>query len=123
MKNDLRQSQNDIEELRDLNDLAYENIFKMHKDEDTYYAFNISKTVSIPGDIDDNFVDYVRINGKISWTQLSFRYYGTISLWWLICLTNGIMNPVLLPDPGSTLKIIKRERVSDVINSIKNNNV
>ena len=111
MKDDLNQKQNEIEGLPELDDIAYENIFNVYKDNNVHFAFNIGKTISIPGDIDENFIDYIRVNGKLSWTQLSFRYYDTIALWWLICLTNGIMNPVVLPTPGTTLKIIKHKYI------------
>ena len=55
----------------------------------------------------------------MAWTALSFQEYGSIRLWWLICVTNGILNPVLLPEPGTIIKVIKPEYVRDIIEQIK----
>ena len=120
MKQDLNRSINNISAGIQAPETAYEQIFNLYRDEDIYYAFNISKTVNIPRDIDDSYIFYTRVTGTKTWTQLSHDLYGTIRLWWLICLTNKIMNPVINPEPGKILKVIKPELVSEVLESIKN---
>ena len=118
MKEELYKKQNSISELDNLVDYALENIFNVYKDGD-YHAYNILKTVRIPADLDPSTFIYVRIDGKITWTQISQLEYGTIRLWWLICVANGILNPVLLPEPGTVVKIITPASVRTVINTIK----
>ena len=118
MKTDLNKYANEVPELGSFPDTAYENIFKVYMDGD-FFAFNILKTVHIPANLDDRLYDVVIINGKTSWTKLSFDQFGTINLWWLICLTNGIQNPTSPPVNGSYLKIIKSEYVSDILDEIK----
>ena len=115
MKNELNKRYNDIETFGKLSVDSYENIFNMYKEDSDYYAYNISKSVHIPVNIDDDFVDYIRVAGKQTWVNLSFEIYGSIKLWWLICVANGIRNPVLLPQPGTVLKIIKPEFVNTVL--------
>ena len=39
-------------------------------------------------------------------------------LWWFILLTNNITNPISVVQPGTVLKIIKKEYVDDIINNI-----
>tara|TARA_Y100000310_G_scaffold55864_1_gene51211 strand:- start:308 stop:706 length:399 start_codon:yes stop_codon:yes gene_type:complete len=126
MKLELGLSQNNIGSLPDLNDFSYENIFNMYIDASasdienpSHFAFNILKTIKMPPDIDPTAFTYVQITGKTAWTQLSFLEYGTIRLWWLICVTNGILNPVKLPEPGTIVKIIKPHHVKSIISAIK----
>ena len=119
MKNELNKRHNDIEAFGKLGTDMYENIFNVYKADEDYYAYNISKSVHIPHNIDPKFIDYIRVAGKQTWTNLSFQIYGSITLWWLILVTNGIQNPVLLPEPGMVLKIIKPEFVDTILQQIK----
>ena len=118
MKEELLKTHNEVSEIGNLHSTAYERIFNMYKDGD-FYAYNILRTVKIPENLDPSTFTYVKIAGKMSWTALSFAEYRTIRLWWLICVANGILNPVLLPEPGTVVKIITPASVRTVINTIK----
>lgn len=125
MKFELNITQNNVTGLPDLNDFSYENIFNVYIERDQsndtrHFAYNILKAVKMPPDIDPSAFTYVRITGKVAWTQLSFLEYRTIRLWWLICVTNGILNPVKLPEPGTVIKVIKPEHVKTIVSMIKN---
>ena len=98
---------------------AYEQIFNLYL-QDSFVAYNIIKTIKIPQDIRSDMIETVRVNGKMSWTQISFDVYGTIKLWWLICLTNKILNPVIMPVPGIVLKTIKSEHIPTIMSHIRN---
>ena len=78
-------------------------------------------SLRIPADLDPSTFTYVRIDGKITWTPISQLEYGTIRLWWLICVANGILNPVLLPKPGLIIKVIKPEFIQGILQTIKSN--
>tara|TARA_Y100000310_G_C20676403_1_gene813329 strand:+ start:189 stop:557 length:369 start_codon:yes stop_codon:yes gene_type:complete len=117
MKTELNKKRNEISEMSNVSDISYESIFNVYKDDD-FYGYNILKTVQIPQDIDHDFIEYIRIDGKMAWVTISNNVYGTIQLWWLICVTNKILNPVLNPSPGTIIKVIKPEYVADVITSI-----
>ena len=49
---------------------------------------------------------------------ISQKLYGTIRLWWLLCLVNKIINPVKLPTPGLVIKAIKPNYIQTVIDQI-----
>lgn len=117
MKEELFKKQNEISELSKISDYTYERIFNLYKS-NTHFAYNILRTVHIPADLDDSIYFHVMISGKMTWTQVSFEHYGTIRLWWLLCLANGILNPVLNPDPGTVIKIIKRDYVNLIVQQI-----
>jgi|10_taG_2_1085330.scaffolds.fasta_scaffold00440_20 hypothetical protein len=102
-----------------LSDYEYENIFKMFRTDDGFYGYNILKTVIMPEDLEPSLYDVVIVDRKMSWTNLSFLEYGTIKLWWVICLTNKIQNPVQFPAQGMRLRIIKKDFIPHLIKRIK----
>lgn len=118
----VQNKQNDIESLDKLSRDKYENIFNVYtktKGDTQYYFFNILKKISIDTDnIDPNVFKYVKLNRRIPWTTVSYQEYRTQYLWWLILLTNNITNPVILPQIGDVLRIIKREYVPDILEAI-----
>jgi hypothetical protein len=115
---ELYKSNNDIEDLERLSDYHYENIFNVYKTGDGFYGYNVLKTVIIPEDLDPAVYDIVLIDRQMSWTNLSFLEYGTIKLWWLICLANRIQNPVQFPSAGMRIKVIKKDFVGQILKQI-----
>lgn len=113
------QYQNQIKDLPNLNDLRYENIFKVYKTDNNHYYYNILNTVTIPADLDPSAYYYINYNKHTPWTVISYNQYGTTNLWWLIVLANQIRNP-LKADDISQIKIIKSEYIRTIINEIHN---
>ena len=113
-----KQYHNDIDQLIPLSEYNFENIFSMHQDGD-FFFYNILKTVNFPKDMDDTYYFNHRVKANIPYTALSYKFYNTIKLWWLIVLANNINNPVQFVKPGTTLKIIKPDIVPLILSSIK----
>ena len=118
MKEETHRVIKNIPELLDVADHNYENIFNVYK-QDNHYAFNIIKNIHIPVELDEDVYYFYRVPGKLSWTALSNKVYGTIKLWWLICAANKIINPVLLPEPGMIIRIIRSEYIPGIISSMQ----
>ena len=118
MITDLQQYQNDIKELPFIQDVRYENIFKLAKS-DKFFFYNIIKKITIPKDIQSEIFYEIRINSNKPWTTLSNDIYGTQDLWWLICLLNEVYNPINNPKLGSVYKIIRPDFVSTILKEIK----
>ena len=114
--------QNKIDQLPDLESYDFENIFKMCVDPDrSAYFYNIIKTINIPNDIDRSLFTTHVVGAQEPLTALSHRVYGTIKLWWLICVVNNIQNPVGFLPAGSAVKVIKPRNVPYVVDLIKQN--
>ena len=111
--------QNDISELTELEVYRYENIFKVYQTgSKDFYFYNIIKKITVPKDINNDYFFTYYIQKNIPFTTLSFQAYGTTQLWWLICIINDIKYP---QDPtliGKTIKILKKEFVKPVLDSI-----
>ena len=118
MITDLEKYQNQIQGLPSLEDVRYENIFKVAKT-DKFFFYNIIKNISIPEDMQSEVYYELRINSNKPWTTLSNEIYGTQDLWWLICLANKVYNPINNPALGEVYKIIKPDYVSPILVEIK----
>lgn len=114
--------QNDIPELPRLTQYNFENLFKVYTDIDDLYYYNITNSIFFPDDIaNDAYFNY-RISGSnVSWTYLSYIHYGTIKLWWILCTLNNVDNPMILPEPGTFVKILKPNALRDVLQQIQQN--
>ena len=111
--------QNKINELPTLETFRYENIFKVYNTgEKDFYYYNILKTITLPDEIDGSFLDTLTMNRETPLTTLSFQIYGTMHLWWLICIVNGIKNPVNQLPIGKEIKYVKKTFIKEVINNI-----
>ena len=56
-----------------------------------------------------------------SWSNISYKFYKTYKLWWLICKFNGVKNPFYELTPGKVIKIPTKEMVDEILNIIKTN--
>lgn len=112
-------TRNKIKELSKLKTTFYENIFNVYQTEDGNYFYNLYNTLTFDDtDFPENvYTEHIFSIGDY-WTLLSYKYYNTTSLWWIICLANNIRNPLDLPEPGTKLKILNQNVVNDILQSI-----
>lgn len=108
---------NEVPELDSIDKNQYENLFNVYQD-DVYY-YNLMRTVSVPEDLDPSVYFIMKMNRPMPLTTLSHRVYGTIKLWWLICVTNNINDTVRPIEPGTVLKIIIPEKVGSIVEMLK----
>ena len=111
-------NQNLIYDLPSLESTRYENIFNVYTDGDNRYYYNILQTIVFPDNLLDSFFDYYTIAPQDSWTYISYKNYGTMNLWWLIALSNNIMNPLTPLNSGDILKVPKKEVVQEILTQI-----
>ena len=110
--------QNNLRELPNLPKYRYENLFNVYL-KDGHYEYNILSKVNIPDNLDVSYyTTYIVPNNSMPYTLLSYKIYGTTLLWWLICATNKIVNPVYFPAAGTQLKILKPSVVSTVLKQL-----
>lgn len=117
MVKDLFKKQNDINELPKLDNTRYENIFRLGQIND-YYFYNITKKVNFPEDLDPQFYTLHITESYLPLTTLSYQFYGTMDLWWVIMLASNITNPIKNIKPGTTLKILKIEVIEEILKRI-----
>ncbi len=111
--------QNNLATLPPLRSTRYENIFKLYVNDTGQYYYNLIQSVFLPEKINTDYIYYQQITNKMPWTIVSYNAYKTIDLWWLVCLTNNVYNPVKFPDKGTLIKVIRPQYVTSVLNEIK----
>ena len=114
----LGQYQSQIGDLPDLSKYNYENIFRLYKTNNNQYYYNLLQSIYIDGEIDKTKVFYMTVKEQLPWSIISYNAYGTVFLWWLIALVNNIFNPVISPEPGTVLKVIRPQYLTVVLDEI-----
>lgn len=112
----------EISELDKLSALSFANIFNVNDEPKlgaTFKTYSINRTVNFT-DLDNStttsnalFIPY-KVIASDNWTIISYKFYQTIELWWLIAKVNNISDPTVDPIVGTTIKIL----TSDVVNQI-----
>ncbi|MBC8416812.1 hypothetical protein H8E06_00600 [bacterium] len=116
--NELNKRRNEVNDLGKIDISFYETLFKVYKI-DKHYIYNILRKVSLPdGLLDDRYFEYIVVHTSSPWTLVSNKAYGSIKLWWLICIVNGVWNPVHNAQPGIPIRVLKSEYVGDILNTI-----
>ena len=114
------QYQNYIPDLIALDLYRYENIFKVYQTgQKNFFFYNIIKTIQIPDNINNNIFDTITLYNGVPFTTLSYNIYGTTYLWWLICIINNVKNPFDTNNAGKSFKIIKKQYIKIILDSIK----
>lgn len=86
------------------------------------YFYNINKSVyfhDLNNIYINNFITYT-VQNKDTWPLISYKMYGTIELWWLICKVNSITNPLTAPVSGTSLIILTSDIVNSILSAISN---
>jgi len=117
------QKQNNITGLQNLSLLNLENLFNVYTanvySTQQNYFYNLLGTVNIPSDLDNSTYNIFTVTTDyMPWTLISQKAYNTPQLWWLICCTNNIQNPIQFPKAGTTLKILTPAYVSAILQQI-----
>jgi hypothetical protein len=110
--------QNNIQDLPRLKRSNYENIFNVYTDEDGRYYYNLLQTVVIPKNLPDGYFEDYDVRYGDTWPFISYKKYGNPNIWWIITDVNNIADATVIPEPGSTLKILKADSVKLILNQI-----
>ena len=83
--------------------------------------FNICKNINFDNTdfIDSSLYSTYLVQENDCWTNISYKMYGTIELWWLIAKFNKVRNPFTELIPGSNIKIPGDEIKEAVLDSIR----
>ena len=114
-----KQNEIDDENVEKLSAQNLENLFYISQRENGQYFYNILKTVNFPVELSTDIYTEYETKPKDTWPIIAYNFYTDIRLWWLICSSNQIMNPVKQPEPGTILKIINPNVVRLILGQLK----
>lgn len=108
---------NDVDKLDMYN---FANLFNVVELGENSY-FNINKTINFKNVdyIPESLYSIYEIKYGDSWTNISYKFYGTIKLWWLICKFNDVKDPFEELLQGSFLKIPDDDLVKTILTNIR----
>lgn len=90
---------------------------KMTK-ENGFTMYNLMTRIKIPKDINPLYYStYTPVKNE-SFQTISYKMYGTISLWWLICIVNNLYNITEGAVPEIPLKIIKQQYLGNILEEL-----
>lgn len=100
------------------NDLG--NLFNVYQDADGNYSYSINRTLNLDTtQMYDGFYNIYELEEDLFLTTLSYKFYKTIDLWWLICKANGIVDPTLKIATGTRLKIPTNQVAKFIVDEIR----
>ena len=84
--------------------------------DDGFYRYLVNKGMYIDAsNISPAMVTMYEVKTNDTYTKISFNFYGTIGLWWLVCKMNGVTNPFTILNPGTVLTILNRDYVNSIV--------
>ena len=109
-------------EIKKLDTYDYANLFNVvNKGEKSY--FNLCKNIYFDNTqyLTSTDIDFYIILDDDSWSSISYKFYKTYKLWWLICKFNNIKNPFYELTPGKEIKIPSKEMADEILAIMKSN--
>lgn len=108
----------DITKIIRLTNFNIESYIPTEQDSNGMLYLNLMRAIKIPQDINPIFYDLYVPTEKESFQTISYKKYGTIKLWWLICATNFIFDTTNGAMIGIPLKIIKEAYIQTILNQL-----
>lgn len=84
--------------------------------------FNLCKTMRFQN-IDTMLPKYYanyQVKPKDTWTNLSYKFFNTYKLWWLLCKFNNVTDPFKQLVEGTVIKIPTMEVARQIIENLDN---
>lgn len=97
------------------------NSFKILKEIETGTNFlDLFTSYQVNPKLNDKFVfDNFEVDSSMWWDDISKLHYDTPYLWWVIALTNGIINPFEELEYGKSIKILKPSLLYQILRELK----
>jgi hypothetical protein len=108
----------DIPELKS-SMYKYENYFNVYEQEDGKRFFNILRNLSIFPATNSQVEEEYIVRSQDTWYSIAYHYYGSVNLWWIVCLYNQVINPLAPLNPDTNLKLLKTEYVGLVLSELQ----
>ena len=125
MKVNIKETDMDIKKLdipetisSEFSSSSIETKIPVEMDKNDMFYLNLMTRVSLPYNMNPLFYTIYNPSAHESFQTISYKFYGTIKLWWLICAANHLYNITEGADNNFPLKIIKKEYVYNVLEEL-----
>ena len=108
----------EFEDLPQLSIYRYENFFNIYTDKNGERFYNILRSINLfPANsvaVEDDYYS----KPHDTWYSISYNYYKTPDLWWLVCTYNQIFDASKKIESGTLLKLLKPQHVGYVLQEL-----
>ena len=114
--------QNEIAGAPEITEENFANMFNIYFKNETELTYSINRSVYFNNtdNLSPSKYTIYECQEKDQWSTISYKFYDTIDLWWLICKINHITDPVLIsPIPGDRIKLVNPGLVAGILQHIK----
>ena len=97
-------------------------MFNVLRDIDTNTKLlNIWKSYTVKNSIltTISYYDVYLVEAEDWWDNIAFKIYGDVQYWWVIALFNNVINPFEELTPGTSLKILKKNYLFQLLREIQ----
>lgn len=96
--------------------------FDILEDDEGNTLLNIWKNYSIPENVKDNedVISYYDAEDTSWWENIAYEAYENENLWWIIALTNDVVNPFEELSTGDSVKVIDDTFLYEITKQVKN---
>ena len=102
-----------------INGTNLENGFNIYKDSDDRPFFNLLSTRVFPTELAPySYIEFKTTGGE-TLQNISWAFYETIRLWWVIAEANHIQDPFKIFIPGQMIKVPIKATISDILATMK----
>ncbi len=88
---------------------------------DTTYFVNIFRNYALSEVVKSNniYFDLYEAEEQDWWDNISYKYYDTSLLWYLVCEMNDVVNPFEEIDHGQQIKILKEGYLYNIFKNMR----
>ena len=92
----------------------------LQETETNEYFMNIFRNYKIADYVKGNnvYFELYTCEEEDWWDNISYKYYNTEKLWWLVCEMNDITNPYEEMDEGLQVKVLKETYLYNIFKTI-----
>jgi len=104
-----------------LSNVSFLKLFNILQDDDGNNFLNIFRSFSINEDVMldiMNFITYETEEDEFS-ENIAYTIYQNVNLWWIIFLSNNIINPFEELGPGQNIKVLRESFIPLIIREIR----
>lgn len=119
----------EIQELEDISNMNIANLFNVFDEPElgvNFKTYSINRTVNFL-DLDERSTknstvfSLYKVELQDTWMLISYKFYGTYELWWILAKVNNVIDPTLDIVVGTEIRILNDDIVNQVLQTIREN--
>lgn len=122
MANTIRLSE-DFTEItgEDLSNVSQLKLFNILQDENGNKLQNVWRSYSLNDEVTGEtvFYDTYEMENEEWWENISYSFYNTPNLWWVLCIMNNVENPFEEIEAGQETKILRGSYLYQLIKEME----